>query len=166
MKRSQVLIFAATLAICIGCDHATKRIAGSALGGETISFVGDSVRLELAQNAGAFLGVGSDLPQGLRSLLLLLLVPLGLGLVCVLAVRSGIGTRAALLGLGLVAGGGLANWLDRLTHQGLVTDFVSLGLGPLRTGIFNLADVCIVVGAILLLVRSERPEANAAQLSE
>jgi signal peptidase II len=37
-------------------------------------------------------------------------------------------------------------------NDGLVTDFVSLGVGPLRTGIFNVADVCIVAGALLFVL--------------
>ena len=59
--------------------------------------------------------------------------------------------------LSLGAGGGLSNWLDRLLHGGAVTDFVSLGLGPLRTGVFNLADVFIVAGVALLLLHSLQP---------
>ncbi len=39
----------------------------------------------------------------------------------------------------LIAGGEVANWLDRLVHGGTVIDFVSLGIGPIRTGIFNVA---------------------------
>jgi signal peptidase II len=54
--------------------------------------------------------------------------------------------------LGLIVGGGLANWLDRLLHDDAVTDYVSLGFGPLRTGIFNLADVGIVAGLLILLL--------------
>lgn len=62
----------------------------------------------------------------------------------------------------MIVGGGLANWLDRMLHDGAVTDFVSLGLGPLRTGIFNVADVAIVAGLLLLvlpggLARAGRP---------
>ncbi|MEN8162170.1 MAG: signal peptidase II [Myxococcota bacterium] len=56
-----------------------------------------------------------------------------------------------MVALGLVAGGGFANWLDRVLGDGSVTDFVSLGVGALRTGIFNLADVAIVLGVLLLL---------------
>ncbi|HEY8123705.1 MAG TPA: signal peptidase II, partial [Myxococcota bacterium] len=41
---------------------------------------------------------------------------------------------------------------DRVLNAGAVTDFVSLGVGPLRTGIFNLADVAIMAGAALLLL--------------
>ncbi len=42
--------------------------------------------------------------------------------VCVGALRSR-PARGAVVGLGLVAGGGFANWIDRLLHQGAVTDF-------------------------------------------
>jgi signal peptidase II len=48
-----------------------------------------------------------------------------------------------------VTGGGLSNLLDRILHHGGVTDFVILGSGGLRTGIFNLADVAIFLGSVL-----------------
>ena len=119
-----------------------------------ISLGGDSVRLELVHNPGAFLSLASELPADVRGPLLLVLVPLALAALFVLALRSRAASGRSVLGLGLIAGGGLGNWLDRLMHGGAVTDFVSLGLGPLRTGIFNLADVCIVAGALLLLLLS------------
>src|SRR6185295_11620368 len=50
----------------------------------------------------------------------------------------------------LMIGGGLANFLDRLP-DGRVTDYVVLSAGPLRTGVFNLADAAILTGAILWL---------------
>ena len=103
----------------------------------------------MVQNGGAFLSLGANLPDAVRHAAFVLFVPLALLLVCVLAWRSGATSRASLAGLALLAGGGLGNWLDRLMHDGLVTDFVSIGVGPLRTGIFNVADVCIVAGALL-----------------
>jgi signal peptidase II len=63
--------------------------------------------------------------------------------------RSPGASRAQALAFGLIAGGGFANWLERIRGDGSVTDFVSLGLGPLRTGIFNVADVAIVAGLLL-----------------
>jgi signal peptidase II len=50
-----------------------------------------------------------------------------------------------------LAGGGLGNLIDRITNEGRVVDFVSLGLGPVRTGFFNVADVAVLAGAMLLL---------------
>ena len=153
MKRHQALLFAAIVALCVGCDHATKEVASRALvPGAGVSLLGDALRLDLVQNSGAFLSLGSLLPARARGVIFVGLVPAGLALFCALAVASGFASGRALAGLGLLAGGGLANWLDRLAHGGAVTDFVSFGLGPLRTGIFNVADVCIVLGVAWLLV--------------
>jgi signal peptidase II len=117
----------------------------------------DTLRFELASNPGAFLSVGAGLPAGLRQLIFLGLVPFLLAVICVVALRSGFSSGWSLLGLAFVAGGGLSNWIDRLLHGGAVTDFVSFGLGPLRTGVLNLADVSIVAGVALLLLLSLRP---------
>jgi signal peptidase II len=157
MKRRQALVFAAILALCVGCDHTAKHVAQSALGGSGgVSLCGDTIRFELAHNPGAFLSTGSRLPPAVRRLLFLVTVPAALAVVCGLSLRAGFASRASLLGLGLVAGGGLGNWLDRLLHDGAVTDFVSLGLGPLRTGVFNVADVCVMAGLALTLLAHAR----------
>ena len=52
----------------------------------------------------------------------------------------------------LVAAGGAGNLVDRVVRDGRVIDFMNLGLGPVRTGIFNVADVQIMVGLGLLLL--------------
>jgi signal peptidase II len=154
MTRTRALLFAAILVFCVGCDQLAKGVARHALGGAPgLSLLGGTVRLELVHNPGAFLSLGSQLPEAVRHAAFVLVVPLVLAVVCFLALRSGMPSRATLAGLALLAGGGLGNWLDRLLHDGAVTDFVSLGVGPLRTGIFNLADLCIVAGAILFVLR-------------
>jgi signal peptidase II len=66
--------------------------------------------------------------------------------------------HATTVALSLIAGGGLSNLIDRIAHGGYVIDFLNIGLGGLRTGIFNIADVAIMVGAISLIVRSLRHE--------
>lgn len=157
MARRGLLVFVAVLTIAVGCDHATKEIAVRNLDGAgAVSVAGDTVRLELARNPGAFLSLGAELPDALRKVVFLLLVPGALAVVCVLFLRSGPVSVVGLAGLGAVAGGGLGNWIDRLAHDGAVTDFVSLGAGPLRTGIFNLADVWILAGIGLLLALQAR----------
>src|SRR5262245_12855498 len=50
-----------------GCDRVTKHIAAVALAGEgPQSFLADTVRLEYAENTGAFLSIGATLPDSLR----------------------------------------------------------------------------------------------------
>jgi 2-iminobutanoate/2-iminopropanoate deaminase len=51
------------------------------------------------------------------------------------------------LGLALFVAGGVSNWIDRVT-QGRVVDFLNVGVGPVRTGVFNVADLAIMVGAV------------------
>lgn len=60
----------------------------------------------------------------------------------------------SVLGASLVVAGGFSNLLDRLLNNGAVVDFVSIGVGNLRTGVFNLADVAIMTGAGILLAWS------------
>lgn len=159
--RGRTLVFATVLLLAVGCDQATKQLAVERLeGAPPISLAGDAVRFQLAANTGGFLSLGDGLPPVWRRVVFVGLVPACLLVVCALVLRSREVSAAAMAGLGLVVGGGFGNWLDRV-GAGAVTDFVSLGIGPLRTGVFNVADVAIVAGVLLLaLVRSEgeRPE--------
>ncbi len=54
----------------------------------------------------------------------------------------------------LVLSGGLGNLVDRIINDGRVIDFMNIGIGSLRTGIFNVADVCITVGVVLLVFQA------------
>ncbi|MDJ0788049.1 MAG: signal peptidase II [Myxococcota bacterium] len=155
-------LFVVVLALCVGCDHTVKQLAQESLTAAPVSIAGDLIRFELAHNHGALLSTGAELPPWIRSLLFLVLVPIGLLGVCVMAFRSGVAPGAAFVGLALIVGGGGANWLDRLLHAGAVTDFVSLGLGPLRTGIFNVADVCIIAGVLVFVLGSAKEQRSEA----
>ena len=53
--------------------------------------------------------------------------------------------------LGLILGGTLGNFIDRV-RLGYVTDFISVGIGSLRWPTFNVADSSIVVGILALVV--------------
>lgn len=162
MQRRHWQAFALVLVGCVGCDHATKRAAEAWLAGTGgVALAGDAVQFQLASNPGAFLSLGAGLPEPVRQLLLLFMVPLLIGLVCLFFARHTRVTRPQWIALALVAGGGLGNWLDRVLHDGAVTDFVSLGFGPLRTGIFNLADLAVVAG-VGILVLSTRDSSSRA----
>lgn len=154
-----LLVFLVTLLGAAGCDHASKQLAISTLAhAGSVSVAGDTLRLQLSSNPGAFLSLGAGLPEAVRELLFVGILPLLVLWFCVYLLRAGATSLPFLVGLGLVAGGGLANWLDRLLHGGAVTDFIALSVGPLRTGIFNLADVAVVAGmALLVLLAGARP---------
>jgi signal peptidase II len=149
----------AILALLLGTlalDQATKRISLVTLPfGRRVTLLGDVVRLEHARNEGGFLGMGARLGADARGAIFLW------GVAAVIAAAGAAALWAPLplahaVGLALVAGGGLGNLVDRIRLRGYVIDFMNLGLGSLRTGVFNVADVAIVAGVILLLVPARR----------
>jgi signal peptidase II len=56
----------------------------------------------------------------------------------------------------MICCGGLGNIIDRLIYGGYVRDFLNVGVGPVRTGIFNIADVALMAGCLLLVVQELR----------
>ena len=165
---AQLMILLLLLATCVGCDQAAKRVARAELfNADPISYWNGVVRFEYAENSGAFLSLGSRLPPQARFFFLVVMVggllTIGLGLT-IFSDRLNLRQKAV---LALAVGGGLGNLIDRVAN-GAVVDFMSLGIGNLRTGIFNLADVAIMAGMIgVLLLTSPEPSPNpATQLAE
>ena len=158
LVRSRLAVALALVLATLGCDHATKRAAAAALKGEPArSFLGGTVRLQYAENAGAFLGLGAGLPEPARLAVFTLgNAALLLALAALLWRTARLGRRE-LLALGLLLAGGLSNLVDRLSGGGVVVDFLNLGVGGLRTGVFNVADVAITAGALLLAFSALRP---------
>ena len=161
-RAAQLSVLLLLLATSFGCDQAAKLVAQATLSDSApISYLNGLVRFEYAENSGAFLSLGSALPSSARFFLLEVLVGallvLGIGLT-VFSQRLSLRQKAV---LALAVGGGLGNLIDRVSH-GAVVDFVSLGVGPLRTGIFNLADVAITIGMVgVLWLASTEPDTGA-----
>ena len=132
-------------------DHLTKLVAMEHLRlSPRFTYLADTLRLQYSENAGAFLGLGAQLDPKVRFWLLTVAVGLLLvGILALLFTRSGL-TRGEAVGLTLIGAGGFSNWIDRLLNDGVVIDFLNVGLGGLRTGIFNLADMAITGGVLLL----------------
>ena len=147
----------------IGCDRVTKHVATETLSGRpTQSYLSDTVRLGYAQNTGGFLGLGDNLPLRARTAVF----TIGTGLVLVALVVVAFRVRLSRwhgVGLALFVAGGTSNWLDRAMN-GSVVDFLNIGVGWLRTGVFNVADVAIMLGAGIFalaeLRRHRRPESG------
>jgi signal peptidase II len=135
----------------IGCDRVTKHMAATSLAGTPPrSFFADSVRLEYAENTGGFLSLGAGLPVAAR--MALFTVATGLSLLAMIWMAIQHRRRVwSLIGLSLFIAGGASNWLDRLAF-GRVVDFINVGFGPFRTGIFNVADVAIMFACGLLIL--------------
>lgn len=142
------------LVSCVGCDQATKSIAVSNLSDmQEISFLGDTLRLQLAYNRGAFLSLGDSLPDVIRHSIFTVGVCFLLTGLFAYALFSRPGRFPVVLAVSFFLAGGVGNLIDRVINKGLVVDFINIGIGSLRTGIFNLADVAIMGGYLLLFWR-------------
>ena len=156
-------------------DQLTKEWAKASLkGAMPISYLGDFFRFQYAENPGAFLSLGSGLSDGARFWILTVAVALFLGGSLVYLWVSKNLTRAGIVGLALVSSGGVSNLIDRLFRpEGKVIDFMNMGVnfiggpGGLRTGIFNVADVAIVAGILILSISAfehpQQPSSSASQ---
>ncbi len=135
-------------------DQLTKQWAISTLRGHRPSvYLGNLFRLEYAENPGAFLGLGSSMPAAVRFWLMTVAVA-GILVICMVYVlRDRKLSAMATLGFSLVTSGGFSNLLDRIFRtEGKVVDFMNMGVGELRTGIFNVADMAIMGGIFLVLI--------------
>ncbi len=145
------LVLLIAIVATIGCDRVTKHIAATTLSGTpSRSLLADTFRLEYVENTGAFLGLGAGWPLSVRTALFGLGNAVLLFVLAVMTMRLR-WPRPALLGLALFVAGGASNLVDRVTY-GQVIDFMNVGFGPLRTGIFNVADMAIMLGAGIIVV--------------
>jgi len=148
--RATILLI--TLFSCVSCDQATKAAARTQLApGQVVSLLGGTLLLEHFENPGAFLSSGASLSATTRRALF------AFGGAALTAAASGWALfskrlrLSGLIGAALICSGGVGNLIDRFGRDGYVTDFLNVGIGSLRTGIFNVADLVLMVGLALAL---------------
>jgi len=143
---------------CVGCDQATKSLARDYLRHHAaVSFLGDTLRLQYAENPGAFLSLGASLPHEWSTTVFTVGGSL---LVIAVAIYAFLTLKAEwlrIVAVSLICAGGIGNIADRVRYGGYVVDFLNVGVGPLRTGIFNVADMALMGGVALLIYRQLRP---------
>ena len=162
----RVFLTLAIVAASAGCDQATKHWANQELVNKpTQSFLGDTFRLTYALNDGAFLSLGANLPANAR--FWILTVAVGAMLVGILGYALwGENLNAAhVSGYALILSGGASNWVDRALNDGKVVDFMNMGIGSLRTGIFNVADLASLAGIGVLVFDGWAQDSRQKQLA-
>ena len=118
------------------------------------SIIGDMFTLIKVENTGAFLGMGSELSEIPRILLLIILPVIVLISITLYTYIDKMLDKLSIIGFSLIIGGGIANIFDRIVF-GSVTDFLYINLGGIfKTGIFNIADLSVTTGMILILISS------------
>lgn len=148
MRKVNLLVLVAV--IVLAADNLAKQwIAHWLAPGEIVPVVNETFRLTLSYNTGVAFGMLEDGGSGLLVLTGTIIVALAIwALYSVYATKA---PRNAYLPLGLLLGGAIANFVDRVM-DGRVTDFLDIGLATWRWPTFNLADCAIVVGVGLLML--------------
>jgi len=152
-KWTKIIFFCGCCLAFIGCDRLTKDLAKEHLKDKVaITYLNDTVRLQYTENTGAALSLGDELPKTVSFWLLSILPLIILLIVFVYTLMhlQRMGTMK-IFSIALIFSGGIGNIIDRIVFDRHVTDFMNLGIGNLRTGIFNVADVCVTAGVIGLL---------------
>jgi signal peptidase II len=157
-KRARIYDFFAllTVLIVVIADQWTKSlVVRSVAPGDVVPLpvVGHFLAIEYTRNNGAAF---SSFTQGASSsIILAVLIVVAIVVVGILYARIiNTGPLAYKLIFGLIIGGALGNLLDRALHGGYVVDFISFRIPELHYAfaIFNIADACISVGVVLLLL--------------
>ena len=146
MKRAALL--ALSLFVLIA-DQATKYLARISLAHVPPRHFG-LLTLLYTENRGAFLSLGSNFPESVRTAVFDIVVGIGLAVATVVLLRGKL-QRGDAIAVAAIIGGGIGNLIDRLRFEGRVTDFLYLAAGPLHTGIFNVGDMAITFGVVWLM---------------
>lgn len=132
-------------------DHLAKEwVRTSFVIGSRTPVAGELLFLAPSRNPGTALGLFVEHPDPVAIVTSALVIALLIALVARIVRRP-----LAVAGVGLLAGGAVANLVDRLAHGG-VLDFFDLGVGTLRIPTFNTADMAISVGFLLALLDAFR----------
>lgn len=139
------------MAITVALDQYTKHLARTRLAFSAPRRF-SILTLLYAENSGAFLSLGANLPPQTRSLIFSGVVAAALAIGLYALMTNRVGSTADSIAVAFILGGGIGNLIDRFFRGGRVSDFLFMSLGPLHTGVFNVADIAITGGVIWLMI--------------
>jgi len=168
-------VFVVLTLICLTVDLWSKEVVFQSLGlrNGTDWLIDSWVRFRLftSLNEGALWGMG----QGFAWVFALLSIAAFMGILCWLFAYKAAESLWLTVSLAFVSGGTLGNLYDRLGLHGIVVpgqaqpikavrDFFHFQFGTFDWAIFNVADICLVTGAIMLMIQSVLVPADATAL--
>jgi signal peptidase II len=156
LLNNKIAIVFDILIITVILDQWTKSWAVQSLKNEAPRFyLNGYFQILYAENPGAFLGMGGTWSSTLRFFVFGVAVCVGLVFMLWSILKKKIST-AEIYAYSFILGGGIGNVIDRLTHEnGHVVDFLFIDLkfsSFARTGVFNVADMAIVLGVLIILI--------------
>ncbi|CAN5779593.1 signal peptidase II [soil metagenome] len=156
----KVAVFAGLVLGVLILDLATKlMVQRHFLLYQQMDVIGEYVRLTYIYNPGAAFGI--SVGEYSRQIFL------GLSVVALTALvgmywYTPVTDRARLVSISLICGGAMGNLIDRVRSEAGVVDFIDVGVGNVRWPVFNIADMAVTAGAIMLALSLWREEQSAA----
>jgi signal peptidase II len=137
------------MGVVLAVDLSSKAwVQGNVTYGQSLDLLGDWVRLTYLLNPGAAFGLSvGDWSRTVFATLAIVAV----GVILMIVRETPAAERLRLCALALILGGALGNLVDRLRSHGAVVDFLDVGFGAVRWPVFNIADVGVTTGALLLV---------------
>lgn len=114
---------------------------------EQFSVIGDFFLITSHRNRGAAFGMLQDQ----RTFFIIVTIVVIIGILWYAHVMQSTGSKTLMIGLALLLGGAIGNFVDRL-RWGEVVDFFKFNFGDYTFPIFNVADSAICVGVALILL--------------
>jgi signal peptidase II len=146
------VLYFAVAALVVILDQASKRIIWEIYKyGGTTDVLDGVLRITLSKNTGAIMGIFS----GSRNILLVITI-VSIAALILFAYRMRFAPVAKRVYLGLILGGAFGNLIDRMA-TGEVLDFIDMGFGRYRWPTYNVADIAVTIGAVLLILGFIRP---------
>lgn len=149
------------ISLNISCDRITKSIVRVNIPqNSATTYLNNHLTITRVENTGAFLSAGSSLSNASKLITLNILPLLALSLAVVYIFTRRNLSRLHLFAISCIIGGGIGNVYDRVLY-GSVTDFLYMDFTIFHTGIFNLADVSLMLGVAILLFSSVKKNGSA-----
>lgn len=151
----KIILIIISICCLVGCDASSKYIAKKELKNQFgLSYLNGSIQLIYAENSGGMLSFGHELSGEFKYLIFQIFVSIMVVLLFLFLIIKKDLKKLQAVSLLLFLSGGLSNLIDRITNGGKVIDFMVVNLGSFHTGIFNIADIYITAGVILLIISS------------
>jgi signal peptidase II len=151
----KILLVCLSIILLVGCDYSSKKVAKNELRDLSVhSYLGGKINLVYAENSGGMLSIGSGTPEKVKLVIFKYFVAFMLTLLFIYTITNKRIGKGAIIAFIYILSGGIGNLLDRFTNNGRVIDFIVINIYHYHTGIFNLADVYITTGVILIVLSS------------
>lgn len=155
----KTMIYGGLVGLIVGLDLLTKYVVQRTLPlYEPVPVLGDFFRLTYIYNRGAAFGL--HVGEYSRFIFLILAVAV-VGVLLFWYRTTPAADRLRLTAIATVTGGAVGNLIDRIRSPRGVVDFLDVGFGAVRWPVFNVADIAVTTGALLLAVSLWREEQEA-----